>query len=316
MPELLHGGRAVVSHRDDDPFTRRERRNLGARQAEGRTFDERRVTHGERPAAVGDLREERSHALGHPFGASAARVLTGEPADHRMLGELAAGSPQDPRGGFGGPSGGGDEDRRIGMTAEPADILGLCSPLIGEAVGTRIAHRMSAELEGSHTALRSVRGWDGTFAYDAASMRSLHRTLAVIAILAVLAAACTKSSSKAGATLPPTKSPTSSPSAVTFVSGHFAYDFAGVKATFVMTGHTAQLKVQNGAGTQIGPPRIVVIDQKNQHVQGQITGAKPIANGADATFSVTFPDTIDQNTVGLIQISFGDVAYGLLAPAA
>ena len=51
-------------------------------------------------------------------------------------------------------------------------------------------------------------------------------------------------------------------------------------------------------------------------MQGQITGAKPIANGADATFSVTFPDTIDQNTVGLIQISFGDVAYGLLAPAA
>ncbi|MEP7059972.1 MAG: hypothetical protein ABI828_04510 [Actinomycetota bacterium] len=82
-----------------------------------------------------------------------------------------------------------------------------------------------------------------------------------------------------------------------------------------MDGHSGTLTVHNGVGTQIGPPRLVVIDQKNQHVQGQVTGAKPIADGGNATFSVAFPDSIDETTVGLIQISFGDVAYGLLAPA-
>jgi len=102
---------------------------------------------------------------------------------------------------------------------------------------------------------------------------------------------------------------------VVFEPGHFAYDFAGVKATFVMDGHTATLAVHNGAGVQIGPPRIVVIDQKDQHIQGAITGAKPIADGGSATFTVTFPDTINQTTVGLIQMSFGDVSYGLLKPA-
>jgi hypothetical protein len=146
-------------------------------------------------------------------------------------------------------------------------------------------------------------------------MRSPYRTFAVLAVILVGVAGCT--SSKSGPTPPPSANhPASSPPPVTFAPGHFAYDFAGVKATFVMTGHTASLKVQNGVGTQIGPPHVVVIDQKNQHVQGQITGAKPIADGASATFSVSFPDSIDQTTIGLIQISFGDVAYGVLAPAA
>jgi hypothetical protein len=88
-----------------------------------------------------------------------------------------------------------------------------------------------------------------------------------------------------------------------------------VKATFVMNGHTATLTVDNAAGTQIGPPRIVVIDQKAQHIQGTIGGAKPIADGGNGTFTVTFPASIDQTTVGLIQLSFGDVSYGLLKPA-
>lgn len=155
-------------------------------------------------------------------------------------------------------------------------------------------------------------GW--WFAYDAASVKSLHRTLALLTVLVLALTACSGSKSQ------PTNVPTGggdgipTPSVV-FEPGHFAYDFVGVKATFVMDGHTATLTVHNGAGVQIGPPRIVVIDQKDQHVQGTIAGAKPIADGGNATFTVTFPDSIDQTTVGLIQMSFGDVGYGLLKPA-
>ena len=133
-------------------------------------------------------------------------------------------------------------------------------------------------------------------------------------MLAWALAACSGSGSEP--TIAPTGGADSTPApSVVFEPGHFAYDFVGVKATFVMDGHAATLTVHNGAGVQIGPPRIVVIDQKDQHVQGTITGAKPIADGGNATFAVTFPDIIDQTTVGLIQISFGDVAYGLLKPA-
>lgn len=145
-------------------------------------------------------------------------------------------------------------------------------------------------------------------------MKALHRTLVLLAIVAVAGAGCTSSSS--GSTPSPTGGADGTPTqSVTIQPGHFAYDFAGVKATFVMDGHAATLTVHNGVGVQLGPPRIVVIDQKNQHVQGKIAGAKPIADGGSATFTVTFPTSIDQTTVGLIQMSFGDVAYGLLAPA-
>ncbi len=107
-----------------------------------------------------------------------------------------------------------------------------------------------------------------------------------------------------------------SPSTVVFAPGHFAYNFAGVTASFVMNGHGGILKVKNATGVQLGPPRMVVIDQQNQHVQGTVAKAGPIVDGASAQFTVTFPGAIDQQTVGLIQIYFGDVAYGLLAPAA
>jgi hypothetical protein len=135
-----------------------------------------------------------------------------------------------------------------------------------------------------------------------------------LAIVVLALAACTSSSS--GSMAAPTGgSNATSPPPITIQPGHFAYDFAGVKATFVMDGHSATFDVHNGVGVEIGPPRVVVIDQKNQHVQGTIADAKSIPNGGNATFTVTFPDTIDQSTVGLIQISFGDVAYGLLKPA-
>ena len=133
-------------------------------------------------------------------------------------------------------------------------------------------------------------------------------------MLALAVAGCSGSASGPSHTPTPDATGTPTPSIV-FHPGHFAYDFAGVSATFVMSGHTATLTVHNGAGIQIGPPRIVVIDQKDQHIQGTVGGAKPIADGADATFTVTFPAAIDQTTVGLIQMSFGSVAYGLLHPA-
>ena len=152
------------------------------------------------------------------------------------------------------------------------------------------------------------------FAYDAASVKPVHRSLSLLPVLALAVAGCSGSASEPSRT--PTSGADGTPAqSIAFQSGHFAYDFAGVSATFVMSGHTATLTVHNGAGTQIGPPRIVVIDQKDQHIQGTITGAKPIADGADATFTVTFPAAIDQTTVGLIQMSFGSVAYGLLHPA-
>lgn len=154
------------------------------------------------------------------------------------------------------------------------------------------------------------------FAYDAASVKPLHRSLALLPVLALAVAGCSGSAS--GPSHTPTLGATGTPTptqSIAFQPGHFAYDFAGVSATFVMSGHTATLTVHNGAGTQIGPPRIVVIDQKDQHIQGTITAAKPIADGADATFTVAFPAAIDQTTVGLIQMSFGSVAYGLLHPA-
>ena len=45
-----------------------------------------------------------------------------------------------------------------------------------------------------------------------------------------------------------------------------------------------------------------------------MTDAATIPDGESATFQVTFPDDVDERTVGLVILSFGDSNYGALAP--
>jgi hypothetical protein len=47
---------------------------------------------------------------------------------------------------------------------------------------------------------------------------------------------------------------------------------------------------------------------------GAVTDAVAIPDGESATFQVTFPDDVNERTVGLVILSFGDSNYGALAP--
>ncbi len=45
-----------------------------------------------------------------------------------------------------------------------------------------------------------------------------------------------------------------------------------------------------------------------------MAGAAPIPDGESATFEVAFPADVDERTIGLVALLFGDANYGLFAP--
>ena len=65
----------------------------------------------------------------------------------------------------------------------------------------------------------------------------------------------------------------------------------------------------------LAAPGLYVIDGTGRREDGTIPDGAPIANGANGTFHVTFPDTVTAKTIGLVILLFGDSNYGAMAPA-
>jgi hypothetical protein len=139
--------------------------------------------------------------------------------------------------------------------------------------------------------------------------------LIVLVPVLILGVACTGDGNDE-----PTRTPAASPTSpvptgpVRFEPGHYRYEFGGVTADLVFDGSGATLDVTNASGAELAAPSLYVIDGSGAHQDGVVTDAAPIPDGESATFDVTFPDSVTDETIGLVDLLFGDSNYGLLAP--
>jgi hypothetical protein len=137
----------------------------------------------------------------------------------------------------------------------------------------------------------------------------------LIVLVVALGVACTGGGGD-GKTLMPTASPTSPvpTGPVHFEPGHYRYEFGGVTADLVFDGSGATMDVKNATGAELATPGLYVVDGSGIQRDGIVAGAAPIPDGESATFQVTFPDQVTEETIGLVVLLFGDSNWGDLAP--
>lgn len=136
-------------------------------------------------------------------------------------------------------------------------------------------------------------------------------------VVALLVAACTGDGDDDGSPTPAPSSTTTSPvptGPVRFEPGLYRYEFGGVTADLRFTGSDATMDVKNASGAELGPPALYVIDGAGAQHDGVVAGAASIPDGETTTFEVAFPAEVNEETIGLVALVFGDANYGLFAP--
>jgi hypothetical protein len=134
-------------------------------------------------------------------------------------------------------------------------------------------------------------------------------------LVLALGAACT-----GGGNDEPTHTPASTPTSpvptgpVHFEPGHYRYEFGGVTAELVFDGSGATMDVENASGAELATPALYVIDGSGTRRDGVVADAAPIPDGESATFQVTFPDQVTDESIGLVSLLFGESNWGLFAP--
>ena len=141
------------------------------------------------------------------------------------------------------------------------------------------------------------------------------RSLLAIAVL-VVAVACT------GDQTPPTSAPpTSADEPPTSdvpgvqVPGEWTYELYGVKATFTWKkGAPATLTVKNGSDQEVGTPDLYIVTRDQRHVDGKVANASALEPSASGDYTVTFPDGLVPDDIGLVVLELGGVNWGALGP--
>lgn len=141
------------------------------------------------------------------------------------------------------------------------------------------------------------------------------RSLLAIAVL-LLAAGCTGDQS------PPTEAPPTSIEGPPTsdvpgeqVPGEWVYELYGVKATFLWKkAGPATLTVKNGSDQEVGSPGVYIVTRDQRHVDGKVANASPLDPSASGDFTVTFPDGLVPDDVGLVVLELGGVNWGALGP--
>lgn len=141
-------------------------------------------------------------------------------------------------------------------------------------------------------------------------------TRTLLVLLAIAAVACTGggAATDTAASSPPPSPPPSSNIDVKMVPGVWTYDLRGLKATFTWKDAPPTLSVDNGTGIDLGAPAIYVVTQDQRRVDATVEEAAPLADGAQADYTVTFPTDLTRDDVGLVVLELGDENWGALAP--
>jgi hypothetical protein len=141
------------------------------------------------------------------------------------------------------------------------------------------------------------------------------RILPSIVFVIALGVACT-GDGDGGRTSSPTATPTSPvpTGRVRFEPGHYRYEFGGVTANLVFDGSGATMDVKNATGAELATPALYVIEGSGARRDGVVADAAPIPDGESATFQVTFPEQVTEESIGLVILLFGDSNWGDFAP--
>ena len=146
--------------------------------------------------------------------------------------------------------------------------------------------------------------------------RSLPALLVPLAL--VTAVACTNggssgdtpATSAASVSAPPTDTID-----VSLVPGEWVYEYLGVKASFDWKeGTPATLHVKNGSDNPVGAPDVYIVTKDQRHVDGKAAGAVALDPGQSGDYTITFPDGLTVNDLGLVVLTLGDVNWGALGP--
>jgi len=143
------------------------------------------------------------------------------------------------------------------------------------------------------------------------------RTLLVVLALAALsgAVACTSDGTTETSATSVSASPLPTTDVnVTFLPGEWTYAYLGVVAAFEWKDGPPTLTVKNGSGREVGAPSVYVVTQDQRQVAGKLDGSMPLADGATGEYTVTFPDDLKVEDVGLIVLKLGDENWGALSP--
>jgi hypothetical protein len=143
----------------------------------------------------------------------------------------------------------------------------------------------------------------------------------LVAALAFAGAACTSDDGAepdgdAGNEPEATESPlpTRDTGRVEFERGAFSYQFQNVTATLAWEGGDGELTVENRSGRELGPPGLYAITDGQEEVPAQVADAASIPSGAPMTFTISFPDDLEYERMGMIVLLFGDENWGAFAP--
>jgi hypothetical protein len=143
------------------------------------------------------------------------------------------------------------------------------------------------------------------------------RLPAVLVPLALAAAvACTNSSSADSVASPtgPASAPPTQTTDVSIVPGEWTYEYLGVKASFDWKEGSPTLHVKNGSDNPVGAPDVYLVTKDQRHVDGKADSAAPLDPGQSGDYTITFPDGLTVNDLGLVVLTLGDVNWGALGP--
>lgn len=145
----------------------------------------------------------------------------------------------------------------------------------------------------------------------------LARRLFAVLAIASLALACTGEPEPS--TPPVTSSPSSAPPTVDtgdvrFQPGEWRYLWNEVDIRFSLRGNGGTLQIRNGSARRVAAPGLYAILGDGTRRDATIPDAAPVPVGERASFDVSFPDDVDETSVGLVVLLIGSNNWGALAP--
>jgi hypothetical protein len=94
-------------------------------------------------------------------------------------------------------------------------------------------------------------------------------------------------------------------------SHSYSYVNNGIEASLTLAGGSGTLQITNNGSKDLGAPTLYSLDPTTgDRVDATVTSSAPIAKGATASLSVSFPSGFDVVAAGFVGIEFGGQDFG------
>ena len=140
-------------------------------------------------------------------------------------------------------------------------------------------------------------------------VKTTGRVALLVAITALLAAACTGSDSNGNGSTSPNATATPSFS-VPPGTALYVYSHEGLVATMALKDGRGTLEIQNETGRALPPPRFYILAADDGHrVEGRVASPAAVPDGRTVSFQVSFTGLADED-IGLVVLLMGAANYG------